>query len=280
MTPTKAEDHTGFDLPHYYVDEAGDPTLFGKGGGVLAGSPGCSRCFMMGFLHVAAPEKLQYDLDQLRQNVLKDPYFQDVPSLQPERRKTYVEFHAKDDLPEIRKMVFDCLLKHDIRFHAVVRDKSVFVNWVKNNNRQTAGYRYHPNKMYDELVKRLFRDHLHKHEAYQIFFAQRGSKDRSKALADALVDARRNFAKKWDIVGEGKIDIHVTTPERCVPLQAVDYFLWALQRCYERREDRYIRYLWPKVRRIHDVDDRRKQSYGTYYSQNNSLEAAKLPDAQ
>jgi len=280
MTPTQAENPDGFDLPHYYVDEAGDPTLFTKRSGILVGSPGCSRYFMMGFLHVAAPGELQADLDHLRQGVLADPYFQDVPSLQPERRKTAVAFHAKDDLAEIRKMVFDRLLKHDLRFYAVVSDKAAFVNWVKNTNRQAVGYHYHPNKMYDMLVKRLFRDHLHKHEAYQIFFAQRGSKDRSKALVDALDDARRNFAKKWDIMGEGKIDIHVTIPERCVPLQAVDYFLWALQRCYERREDRYIRYLWPKVRRIHDIDDRRQKSYGTYYSPNNPLEATKLPGAQ
>jgi len=280
MSQKQTDNHDGYDLPHYYVDEAGDPTLFNKYGKILVGSPGCSRYFIMGFLHVAEPDVLKADLDQLRRDVLADPYFQDVPSLQPKRRKTAVEFHAKDDLAEIRKMVFDCLLKHDLRFHAVVSDKKAFVNWVKNTNRRTPDYRYHPNKMYDTLVKRLFRDHLHKHEAYQVFFAQRGSKDRSKALADALAHARRNFAKKWDIMGKGKINIHVTTPEYCVPLQAVDYFLWALQRCYERREDRYIRYLWPKVRRIHDIDDRRKQRYGTYYSPKNPLEATKLPGAQ
>ena len=226
--PTQAANHNGFSVPHYFVDEAGDPTLFTKRGGLLVGLPGCSRCFMMGSLHVETPGTLQSDLDQLRQRLLTDPYFQGVPSLQPERRKTAVAFHAKDDLAEIRKMVFDCLLKHDLRFHAVVCDKAAFINWVKNTNRQAAGYHYHPNKMYDALVKRLFRDYLHKHEAYQIFFAQRSSKERSKALTDALEDARQNFAKKWDIMGEGKIDIHVTTPARCVPLQAVDYFLWAL----------------------------------------------------
>ena len=280
MSQEQSENHDGFNLPHYYVDEAGDPTLFNKGGQIHVGSPGCSRYFIMGFLHVAEPDVLKTDLDQLRQGVLADPYFQDVPSLQPKRRKTAVEFHAKDDLAEIRKMVFACLLEHDLRFHAVVCDKAAFVNWVKNNNRQTADYHYHPNKMYDTLVKRLFRDYLHKHEAYQIFFAQRGSKDRSKALMDALNDARRNFAKKWGIRGEGQIAIHVTTPEHCVPLQAVDYFLWALQRCYERREDRYIRYLWAKVRRIHDIDDRRQNRYGAYYSPKNPLEAAKLPEVQ
>jgi hypothetical protein len=234
----------------------------------------------MGFIDAGAQDELEADLRQFRRRIVADPYFQGVPSLQPERSKTAIAFHAKDDLPEVRRSVFDCLREHDLRFHAVVRDKRAFIDWVRNTNRQTAGYRYHPNRMYDTLVRTLFRDYLHKHDAYEITFAQRGSRERSKALADALGDARRNFARKWGILGEGRIAVRVATPPRCVALQAVDYFLWALQRCYERREDRYIRYLWSKVRRIHDLDDRREKSYGVYYSQRNPLEVGKLPDAK
>ena len=267
-------------LRYYFVDEAGDPALFAKRGRILVGSPGCSRYFIMGFLDVDAPDELAAELDQLRDGILADPYFQGVPSLQTERRKTAVAFHATDDLPEVRRLVFDCLRKHELRFHAVVRDKSAFINWVKNTNRQTADYHYHPNRMYDTLVRTLFRDYLHKHDAYQIMFARRFGRDRSKALADALVAARRKFARKWGIVGEGRIEVRVSTPPRHAGLQAVDYFLWALQRCYERREDRYIRYLWSQVRRVHDLDDRREKKWGVYYSQQNPLEAGKLPDAQ
>ena len=59
-------------------------------------------------------------------------------------------------------------------------------------------------------------------------------------------------------------------------LQAVDYLLWALQRLYERREDRYLQYVWPLVRLVHDVDDTRTAQYGVYYTQKKPLTVAAL----
>ena len=50
-------------------------------------------------------------------------------------------------------------------------------------------------------------------------------------------------------------------------LQAADYFVLALQRLFERHEDRYATYLWPAFRLVQDVDDRRKADYGMYYTQ-------------
>ena len=46
----------------------------------------------------------------------------------------------------------------------------------------------------------------------------------------------------------------------------VDYFLWALQRAYERGEPRYIEYVWQRVSLVHDIDDTREKPYGEYYS--------------
>lgn len=91
---------------HYFVDEAGDPVLFDAKGGVLIGTPGCSRYFALGLLDVADPTVLGADLENLRAELLSDPYFKDVPSMQPATRKTALYFHAKDDLPEIRREVF------------------------------------------------------------------------------------------------------------------------------------------------------------------------------
>jgi hypothetical protein len=52
------------------------------------------------------------------------------------------------------------------------------------------------------------------------------------------------------------------------------YFTWALQRLYERGEDRYLIYLWPAVHLVQDIDDTRKADYGVYYSQKKPLTAA------
>jgi hypothetical protein len=48
--------------------------------------------------------------------------------------------------------------------------------------------------------------------------------------------------------------------------QAVEYFLWALQRFYEKEEDRFWRFVWPKVRVVVDLDDTREHSFGTIYT--------------
>ena len=59
-------------------------------------------------------------------------------------------------------------------------------------------------------------------------------------------------------------------------LQAVDYFIWALQRLYERGEDRYLTYLWQAFGLVHDIDDTTKTDYGVYYTQNRPLTVAAL----
>lgn len=108
---------------HYFVDEAGDPTLFGALGKVLVGSEGRSRFFALGLADADDPRTLAADLATLRARLVADPYFKAVPSMRPEQRKTALLFHAKDDLPEVRREVFALLQRHAIRFSAIVRDK-------------------------------------------------------------------------------------------------------------------------------------------------------------
>lgn len=43
-------------------------------------------------------------------------------------------------------------------------------------------------------------------------------------------------------------------PKDHAGLQAVDYYLWALQRFYERGEARYLEYIWPQTLEIIDLD--------------------------
>ncbi|MCX6036580.1 MAG: hypothetical protein NTW99_01550, partial [Chloroflexi bacterium] len=70
-------------------------------------------------------------------------------------------------------------------------------------------------------------------------------------------------------------DIFLAKAE-CASLQAADYFLWALQRFYERREDRFLDFIWPAVRLVHDLDDTRQNAYGVYYTQKKPLTLAAL----
>jgi len=255
----------------YFVDEAGDPTLFNRRKHVVVGKEGCSVFFLLGLLDVQSPEPLGKDLDELRSRLLADPYFKGIPSMQPQRRKTTIAFHAKDDIPEVRREVFAVLLRHELRFFAVVRDKRRIVQLVREHNLKRPSYRYHPNQLYDRCVSRLFKERLHQEDAYRIVFAKRGSSDRTAALQKALENARNNFRLSLGIQAKAPIEVVAGTPRIDASLQAVDYFLWALQRIYERREERYWQFVESKVSLVYDVDDIRKNAYGEYYSKKNPL---------
>ena len=258
---------------YYFVDESGDPLVFGKSRRGLLNGRGCSRYFILGFLDIPDPTSLAKGLRELRVRLLNDPYFSGVPSFQLKWKKTAVSFHAKDDLPEVRRHVYDLLVTHPMKFHAVVRDKREVLSWALQRSESEPGFRYHANDLYDSLVRRLFKDHLHKAELHRICFAKRGKSDRTKALRQALKRARERFCRQWGKEQLGQISI-IAEPAKDNPcLQAVDYFLWALQRAYVPGEDRYIKYLWGSVGLIHDVDDRRKAGYGAYYHRKRPLTA-------
>lgn len=258
----------------YFVDEAGDPSLFNARKHVIIGNEGCSRYFLLGVLVMVDPEPLTQDINQLRVELLADPYFKRVPSMQPQAMKTAIAFHAKDDLPEVRRKVFKLLMHHPLRFLGVVRDKQAVLAYVRQLNERDPTYRYHPNELYDSLVSRLFKNLLHKEESYQVHFARRGSSDRTTALGAALEQARRNFFRSWKMTEAAPVKVVAGWPEHYAGLQAVDYFLWALQRLYEREEERYLEFVWPQVSLVHDVDDTRHKPYGAYYDKRRPLTLA------
>jgi len=254
-----------------FVDEAGDPTLFGARGQVLPGRDGCSRHFILGALEVTDPVALAADLDALRRSLLADPYFRHVPSMQPAQRKTALAFHAKDDLPEVRREVFALLMRHELKFFAVVRDKQRVLDYVRQRNAIDAAYRYRPNDLYDTLVARLFKNRLHLTPEVDVCFAARGHADRSAALRQALEHARGRFERQWARHVPSTIEARQSVPAKAVPLQAVDYFLWALQRHYERAESRFVELIWSKVGVVQAVDETSEAPYGRYYTKKKPL---------
>ena len=269
------ETHTK--IRHYFIDEAGDSTLFSGKGKVLIGTEGCSRFFILGLLDVPNPMELQCAFDGLRLRLINDPYFNDVPSMQVKARKTALAFHANNDLPEVRREVFRLLHGMEgLCFFAVVADKWQALEYVRQRNETDPNYRYHPNKLYEYLIPRLFKERLHRHSRYDITFSKRGKSDRADALRQRLEKAQADFSKRQNIVGDTSMTISVATPKQHAGLQAVDYFVWTLQRLYERGEDRYVKYLWRAFRLVQDIDDRRQAGYGVYYTQKKPLDTAAL----
>lgn len=235
-----------------------------------------SRNFILGLADVQDSGALTEALAELRETLLANPYFRGVPSMLPSGRKMALQFHAKDDLAEVRREVFGLLMMHEIKFSAVVMRMQSVLEYVRRQNRHYPSYRYHPNELYDHAAKRLFKQRLHKDDRYLIHFASRGKRDRTRTLAEALEAARARFCEEQGITTASAIAVKCVNAHDEGGCQAADYFLWALQRLYARGEDRYLRLLWPMVSLVHDVDDTREKAYGVYYKQNRPLTADAL----
>lgn len=272
------------DLCHLYVDEAGTPDIFDAKGRNNIGQQGCSRFFFLGMLEVDDSVRLSEALKNLREELLADPYFNTAESFKPERKKTALLFHAKDDLPEVRVKVFDLLRSFgsELRFRAVVCDKQVIHQREVAKREQTPGYRYNPDHLYDELARSLFGRFCRMADNYRLRIAKRGNKDRNSALRTAIEHAEADFAQSFGFSRGGADAWHttVTNPRETVCLQAADYFLWALQRFYEPRthpetgavthEVRYLNAVWPQISQIHDLHHF-GPGRGTFFTQANPL---------
>jgi len=127
------------------------------------------------------------------------------------------------------------------------------------------------------MVKTLFKEALHKADRNVIVFARRSKRAREKALAEAIERAKANFERDTGMPSDRPTSIISSVPSESCGLQAIDYFLWALQRLYERGEDRYFEYLAAHYRLIMDFDDRRSgKRYGTWYSDQNPLTGGRI----
>ena len=266
----RANQDTAENAPHlYFVDESGDGVIFDSKGRVLVGTGTVQDFFTVGMVECWDLPQLTTDLTELRKRLLSDPYFKGVPSLQPEAKKTALFFHAKDDVPEVRREVFSILQRHDFTFYAVVRTMSAVVRRVQSRNQRDPTYRYNPTELYDSVVRRLFDRKLHTRPAFDVIFASRG-KARTQALREQLLKAQSDSRKATGTYPEAKITVRAMPACQHVGLQVADYWLWALQRLYMKGEDRFIGLLWPKVGLILDADDISEKPYGTYHTRKRS----------
>ncbi len=259
---------------HHFIDEAGDLSLFNKRKQVVLGTEGVSNYFMVGAAFVAEPEALDQKLSLLRREILQDPLLNRIPSLDLARRKTAVAFHAKDDAPEVRYKVFSALAEMDIQVFVAIRAKPTLIQDGRLLFRR--GNRLSENEIYDDLVSRLLRNRLHLADSNTIVIARRGTRDRKEALTTAIERAQENFVSKWGSRNFGDCEVTTAYPHESGGLQATDYFLWALQRLFERREDRYFAPLSAHYRIIMDLDDTRRKAYGEWYSDSNPLSLKKI----
>ena len=77
---------------HYFVDEAGDLSFFDRKRRILVGKPGSSKYFMVGVAQLSQPNQVTLELEKLRRQLCSDPRYKNIPSMQPEAKKTAIAF--------------------------------------------------------------------------------------------------------------------------------------------------------------------------------------------
>jgi hypothetical protein len=108
-------------LFHRFLDEAGDTTFYGKGKGHILGTEGVSKCFMLGMLKINEPlDSVRNKILDLQAKIASDPYFEGIPSIEKKKSKSGYYLHAKDDIPEVRKLMYDLIKSIDCSFECVV----------------------------------------------------------------------------------------------------------------------------------------------------------------
>jgi hypothetical protein len=217
-------------VKNYFVDEAGDGTLFDKKGRVIIGEEGCSNFFMIGLADIADAAAIKADFDALRAQVTGDPFLKKLRQFKPERKETSVYFHATVDPVEVRWEVYKILLRHDFRFTAVIKTKRTVLEYVKTRNQKHKDYWYHEDELYDFILRRLLKERLHQHDEYCVTFAIRGNKKRSAEFRTAIEQARAAFLQEHQIDSLAAVQVQPAYSRDEAGLQVVDYCLWALQR--------------------------------------------------
>lgn len=267
--------NSGGIIKHYFVDEAGDLNLLNKRGRIVVGREGVSYCFMVGLVDVPDPEHAHGELEDLRRRLMADPRFRDMPSMQVPANKTASSFHAKDDPDGVRREVFELLPSLGAKAIIGIRRKMPAAKRYKDfqgaNKRKLDAA-----ETYDELVSRIFRDKLHLADEHLVTFARIGKSNRDPALAEALAKAQRAFAAKFGERPKKPVAVASAYPHESAGLQIADYYLWALQRMFERGDEECFQMVAPQYRLVMDLDDKRNRSYGEYYSDHNTLKLEKI----
>ena len=257
--PTKKINKTDY----FFVDEAGDPTFFNRFGKNIVGTEGCSKILLLGFIKTDDPDILRKEILKLQSEVVNDPYYSGVPSLQ----KTKICFHAKDDIPEIREKVYRIITSLNFKTEFFVARKldKVFLDRHKGKE----------NLFYDDLITKLFENKLHKADKSVIYFATRGNKTRQKPLEDAIEKATLTFEKKWGIKVDGQIKVLPQSPVGEPCLQIVDYMNWAVQRVFTKGEQRFYKLVEDKISFLVDIYDFDKYPKN-YYNRKNPFDITKI----
>lgn len=179
-------------------------------------NPGASRYFSIGTLVLrdGEPAQLRGELLSLRERLAWRGHGLDTA------------FHATKDAQVVRDEVFELLARHPGRYGVTLLEKSKALPRIRDD--EPTFYKY---ALYYHL-KNLIPQVAQTGDSLMMVASELGTKKRRAAHRGALEDVIGQLT--WHL--ETRVAFWPTISDPC--LQAADYGLWAVQRKWERGDDR------------------------------------------
>lgn len=260
---------------HRFLDEAGDTAFYGKGRVPIVGQQGVSKCFILGMLKINEPlEGVRMKILTLQNSIKQDPYFQGVHSIERRKAKNTFHLHANDDVPEVRRMVYELIKSINCSFEAVVARK-IYDLYVRKHNRNEAEF-------YADMLSHLLKSKLNKYDRLVLNIAQRSNCTTHFNLEKGLKKSvERSTFRNPDQPNDCDVVFNVQSTTSEPILNIADYFCWAIQRVFERGETRFYDFISSKVSHVIDIYDfenfrQPKGKSGAHYGKRRKLTSGNL----
>ncbi len=248
---------------HYFIDEAGDTTFYknGKAKIPIIGNEGVSNIFLIGMANINGNlNTIRQDIILYQKELAKSAYYKKIPSVIKRVSKGGFFFHAKDDLPEIRKEFFDFIKPLNINFCAVVGRKKIDLFEKKHDGKEV--------EFYTDMFAHLLKLGLDPKKKTVFNVAERANSTTNKNLEYSLNKAKNLYMKKNE-----ETDINVAFSVHRYQDEALltisDYLCWAVQRVFEQGETRFYEYMIDFITNVYDIYD--FENRVNVYTKNNPL---------
>jgi len=191
---------------HYFLDEAGDTTFYGKGKTPIIGNEGVSGCFILGLLKLNEPlDAIRQRIITLQNEIASDPYYNKILSILKKKASHGYYLHAKDDVPEVRKTAFELIRSIDCSFEAVVARKIYYLYEHKHNGNEA--------EFYADLLSHLLKNKFRKNDRVVLNIAERKRCTTFNNLQRGLNKAMAHSASRYpDKTNNCKIVFNVQQP--------------------------------------------------------------------
>lgn len=234
---------------HRFLDEAGDTTFYGRGKQLIVGQAGVSLAFAIGMVKINRPlAEVRGEVVELQRSVERDDYLNLIPSVRRRMGQGGFFFHASDDTPDVRQVLFRYLKNLDCSLEAVVARKIPALFARKHNQHET--------EFYADVLSHLIKNKLQMGGKLVLNISNRANSTNNRNLQTALEKATGRAIKK---LTPNALTTHVVfnvQNHRTEPLLNVaDYLCWSVQRVFERGETRHYDFLGDRIRLVVDLFD-------------------------